>query len=71
MEFNELLKHFQELTVFLKNNEIDVCRISEIHFTKELCDKTKGYQIYHLINRTANLTPKGDWSSKEEVGDSM
>lgn len=47
---NGLLNHQQELQVVLDINKIDVCLISETHFTKESFVNFKGYAIYHTIH---------------------
>ena len=47
---NGLLKHRNELQVVLKTLDIDVCLISETHFTKESYLKIHGYKIYHALH---------------------
>lgn len=47
---NGLLKHKHELEIFLESHKIDICLISETHFTKESYIKIKGYQIYNTIH---------------------
>lgn len=42
---NGLIKHLQELEMFLKNEKIDICLLSETRFIKETIVKIKGYQI--------------------------
>ena len=44
---NGLLNHQQELQAILEINKIDVCLISETHFTKQSFIKFRGYKIYH------------------------
>lgn len=47
---NGLHKHKNELQVVLDIENIDVCLISETHFTKQSHIKFKGYNIYHAIH---------------------
>lgn len=47
---NGLLNHQQELQVILDIKKIDVCLISETHFTKQSFIKFKGYKVYHSIH---------------------
>lgn len=47
---NGLLKHKDELQVILNITEIDICLISETHFTKQSFLRVKGYNIYHAIH---------------------
>lgn len=47
---NGLLNHQQELQAALDINKIDVCLISETHFTKQSFIKFKGYSVYHAIH---------------------
>lgn len=54
---NGLLKHQQELKVVLDTENIDVCLISESHFTKQSFIKLKGYKIYHALH--PNNTARG------------
>lgn len=54
---NGLLKHKDELQVILNLNEIDICLISETHFTNQSFLKLKGYNIYHTIH--PNNTARG------------
>lgn len=44
------LNHQQELQVILDLEKIDVCLISETHFTKESYVRYKGYKVYHTIH---------------------
>jgi exonuclease III len=44
---NGLLNHQSELQVILDINKIDVCLISETHFTKQSFIKFRGYTVYH------------------------
>ena len=54
---NGLLKHQNELEVVLNTENIDVCLISESHFTKESYIKIKGYKSYHALH--PNNTARG------------
>lgn len=47
---NGLLQHRQELQTVLDIENIDVCLISETHFTKETYIRFKGYKVYHTIH---------------------
>lgn len=47
---NGLLKHQNELQVILDMERIDVCLVSETHFTKQCYIKFKGYKIYHALH---------------------
>lgn len=47
---NGLLKRKHELQVFLDIHKIDVCLISETHFTKQSFVKFRGYHTYHTIH---------------------
>lgn len=44
---NGLLQHLSELEIFLRNENIDVCLISETHFTKQSYVKIREFQCYH------------------------
>ena len=44
---NGLLNHQQKLQAILDINKIDVCLISDTHFTKQSFIKFRGYKIYH------------------------
>lgn len=44
---NGLLQHQKELQVVLDIEHIDICLISETHFTNESFIKFKGYKVYH------------------------
>lgn len=44
---NGLLQHFAELEVFLKKENIDICLISETHFTNQSFIKISNYDAYH------------------------
>lgn len=46
---NGLLQHKSELEIFLKEQKIDVCLISETHFTNETYFKIFGFNIYHTV----------------------
>ncbi len=47
---NGLMQHQQELQVVLDTEKIDVCLITETHFTRQSIVKFKNYQIYHTIH---------------------
>lgn len=47
---NGLLRHQNELEVVLNTTNIDVCLISETHFTKESYIRIKGYNVYHALH---------------------
>lgn len=47
---NGLLQHQQELQAILDIENIDICLISETHFTRESFIKFKGYKVYHTIH---------------------
>lgn len=47
---NGLLQHQQELQVTLETQHIDVCLISETHFTNQMYIKFNGYHIYHALH---------------------
>jgi exonuclease III len=47
---NGLLNQQQELQAILDINKIDVCLISETHFTKQSFIRFRGYKIYHTIH---------------------
>lgn len=47
---NGLLCHQQELQVVLNAEKIDVCLISETHFTNHSYIKLKGYEVYHTLH---------------------
>lgn len=47
---NGLLHHLHEIEMFLKIQKIDVCLISETHFTRENYIKIRGYQVYHTVH---------------------
>jgi len=47
---NGLLQHQQELQVVLETEKVDVCLISETHFTKQSFIKFRGYKVYHTIH---------------------
>lgn len=47
---NGLLNHQHELQMFLDMQKIDVCLISETHFTQQSFIKMRGYQMYHTIH---------------------
>lgn len=47
---NGLLQHRQELQTVLDVEKIDVCLITETHFTKESFIKFRGYKICHITH---------------------
>lgn len=47
---NGLQKHHHELQVVLDIENVDVCLISETHFTKHSHIKFKGYTVYHALH---------------------
>lgn len=44
---NGLLRHLSELEVFLRNERLDICLISETHFTDQSFVKIRGFACYH------------------------
>jgi exonuclease III len=47
---NGLLQHQQELQAVLDTEKVDVCLLSETHFTKQSYIKFRGYKVYHTIH---------------------
>jgi exonuclease III len=47
---NGLLQHKEHLLVALIEHKIDVCLISETHFTRESYLKLTGYEVYHTVH---------------------
>lgn len=47
---NGLLNQIPELEIFLNSEKIDICLISETHFTRLSYVKIRGYKIYHAIH---------------------
>lgn len=47
---NGLQKHIKTLQLILEKRNIDVCLISETHFTRETYITIKNYKIYHTIH---------------------
>jgi exonuclease III len=47
---NGLLQHRQELQAVLDTEKVDVCLVSETHFTKQSYIKIRGYKVYHIIH---------------------
>ena len=47
---NGLLQHKEHLLVALIENKIDVCLISETHFTRESYLKLRGFEVYHTVH---------------------
>jgi len=70
---NGLLNQQQELQAILDINKIDVCLISETHFTKQSFIKFRGYKIYHTIHPGnaarggSSITVKDNIYHNEEV----
>lgn len=54
---NGLLQHVHELELFLWDQKIDICLISESHLTKENHININGYKVYHTIH--PNNTTRG------------
>jgi exonuclease III len=46
---NELKQRFHEIEVFVWDQKIDICLISETHLTKEFHSRIIRYKIYHNI----------------------
>lgn len=44
---NGLFKHIPDLEIFLNDKKIDICLISETHFTRTSYVKIRGYCSYH------------------------
>lgn len=44
---NDLKQRLQELEVFLNIQKIDICLISETHYTKHSYLKMRGFKAYH------------------------
>lgn len=47
---NGLLGHLSELEIFLNSERIDICLISETHFTRFTYAKIRGYNAYYSIH---------------------
>ena len=47
---NGLLQHQQELQAVLDTEKLDVCLISETHFTNQSFIKFRGYKVYHTTH---------------------
>lgn len=47
---NGLLNHQLELQAILDNEKIDVCLISETHFTKQSFVRFRGYKVYQTVH---------------------
>lgn len=47
---NGLMQHQQELQAVLDIEKIDVCLISETHFTNQSYIKFKGFKVYHTVH---------------------
>jgi len=47
---NGLLQHQQELRAVLDTEKVDVCLVSETHFTKQSCIKFRGHKVCHTIH---------------------
>jgi exonuclease III len=56
---NGIIKHKEELQVFLQNQLIDIMLISETHLTEKSYLKIPGYKLYHTIypDNTAHAGP--------------
>lgn len=54
---NGLLQHRNELQAVLNIQNIDVCLVSETHFTRESYIQIKGYKTYHALH--PNNTARG------------
>jgi exonuclease III len=48
---NGLIRHKEELILFLKEQHIDILLISETHFTAESYIKIPNYRVYHTNHR--------------------
>lgn len=44
---NGLLNRKQEFEIFMNTQNVDICLISETHFTNHSYLKIKGYEVYH------------------------
>lgn len=51
---NGMLKRIQELELFLWDQKIDVCLISETHLNRDSFCKIRGYLIYHTTHPSNN-----------------
>jgi len=51
---NGLLSHKNELEAVLETEKIDICLVSETHFTKESYVKFKNFSTYHTIHPSNN-----------------
>lgn len=51
---NGLNQHKNELQCLLESENIDICLISETHFTKQSYTKFKNYSVYHTIHPSNN-----------------
>jgi exonuclease III len=47
---NGLLQHQQELQAVFDTERVDVCLVSEKHFSKEFYIKFRVYKVYHNIH---------------------
>ena len=47
---NGLLQHQQDLQAVLDTEKVNVCLVSETHFTKQSYIKFRGYKVYHTIH---------------------
>jgi len=45
-----LLQHKENLIVTLVDQKIDVCPISETHFTRESYNILRGFDLYHIMH---------------------
>jgi hypothetical protein len=47
---NGLMQHQQELQLILDTESMDVCLVSETHFTSQSFIRFRGYKVYHTIH---------------------
>ena len=64
---NGLKNHILELQVFLETEKIDICLISETHFTNHSNVKVKGYKIYNCIHPSNNARGGASVIIKENI----
>ena len=50
--FNGLLNHNHELELMLETKQIDICLISETHFTNQSYFSINNFNTYHTIHQT-------------------
>ena len=51
---NGLMKHKNELESILETEKVDICLVSETHFTKESFVKYRNFSLYHSIHPSNN-----------------